>query len=208
VHVLHVGRNDSEGYFFYIMEAGDDEVSGQQITPTAYSPKNLSKELTKRGKFSVEECVSLGLHLATALEYLHGKGLLHRDIKPSNIIFVNGIPKLADVGLVTEMAGEGRELTYVGTEGYIPPEGPGTAAGDVYSLGKVLYEASMGRDRMQYPDLPTSFMKAPPDSDLLKLNEIILKACESNPARRYQSAAKLHEDLLGLQERLRIGPEG
>ena len=121
----------------------------------------------------------LGLHLATALEYLQSHGLIHRDIKPSNVIFVNGIPKLADVGLVTEIASQGRRLTYVGTEGYIPPEGPGTAAGDVYSLGKVLYEASMGRDRLQYPDLPTSVVEGTGRPELLRLNQVILKACEA-----------------------------
>ena len=45
---------------------------------------------------------------------------MHRDIKPSNIIFVNGVPKLADIGLVAA-ANEAR--SYVGTEGFIPPRG-------------------------------------------------------------------------------------
>ena len=58
-------------------------------------------------------------------------GLIHRDIKPSNIIFVNGIPKLADIGLVAEQS---EAKSFVGTEGFIPPEGPGTPRADIYSL--------------------------------------------------------------------------
>ena len=45
----------------------------------------------------------IALSLTRALEHLHAHGLVHRDIKPSNIIFVNGVPKLADIGLVTSV---------------------------------------------------------------------------------------------------------
>jgi len=202
LHVLHVGEDDEKKFFFYIMEAGDDENSGQNIDLAEYVPKNLSKELSKRGQFPVEECVTMGLHLTTALDHLHKNGLIHRDIKPSNIIYVNGIPKLADIGLVTEVKDVPRTSTYVGTAGYIPPEGPGTVVGDTYSLGKVLYEACMGRDRLEFPDLPTSVMEGSVKPGFLDFNEIILRACESDPSRRYQFAAEIQADLILLQTRL------
>src|SRR6266496_1675321 len=81
------------------------------------------------------------------LAHLHAVGFVHRDIKPSNIIFVNGAPKLADIGLVTSID-EAHSL--VGTVGYIPPEGPGSPQADIYSLGKVLYEAAFGKDRQEF----------------------------------------------------------
>src|SRR5207247_4228470 len=101
VHILHAGRNDEAGYYYCIMEAGDDELAGQAINPETYSPRNLAKDLRKRGKIPVAECVSMTLSLADALDFLHQQRLIHRDIKPSNIIFVNGVPKLADIGLVS-----------------------------------------------------------------------------------------------------------
>ncbi len=87
--------------------------------------------------------------MSQALNELHKHGLVHRDIKPANIIFVNGVPKLADIGLVATAA-EAR--SYVGTEGFIPPEGPGLPQADVFGLGKVLYEASTGKDRHNFPN--------------------------------------------------------
>jgi len=206
VHILHVGRNDEDGYYYCIMEAGDDEVTGPAIHPETYSPRNLAKDLRRRGKLPVEECVSMTLTLADALDFLHGHYLIHRDIKPSNIIFVNGVPKLADIGLVTDVVARGDTATQLGTEGYMAPEGPGTAAADIYSLGKVLYEASMGRDRQQFPELPTSLADRTDASVLLRLNAIILKACNEHVSKRYQSASELRVDLLDLQRRC-AGPD-
>ena len=207
VHILHTGRNDEAGYYYCIMEAGDDELAGQSINPETYSPRNLAKDLRKRGKIPVDECVSMTLTLADALDFLHQHRLIHRDIKPSNIIFVNAVPKLADIGLVTDMGGTGKTMTYIGTDGYIAPEGPGTAAADIYSLGKVMYEASMGRDREQFPELPTSLADRTDSAALVQLNSIILKACEENVGKRYQSASELRADLLDLQRRFALPPK-
>jgi hypothetical protein len=69
VNVLHVGRNDTAGAFFYIMEAADDQTSGQRIDPEAYAPKTLSSELARRGKLQPEECLrpcAWGLGTTTA----------------------------------------------------------------------------------------------------------------------------------------------
>src|SRR5262249_29472266 len=118
----------------------------QKIDPAIYSPKNLAKELKRRGRIPVTECVHLSLTLTEALEYLHGQQLIHRDIKPSNIIFVNDRPKFADIGLVTNIGATGGDVTFVGHMVYTPPEGRGSASGVVYSLGRVLYEISRGLD--------------------------------------------------------------
>jgi WD40 repeat protein len=194
VDILHVGRGES--CFFYVMELADDQFSGQQIDPDHYAPRTLKSELFQRGKLPFEECVQLSLALTTALENLHSHSLVHRDIKPSNIIFVNGIPKLADIGLVT---GVDATRSHVGTEGFAPPEGAGTPQADVYSLGKVLYELCTGKDRQEFPELPTDLSERPDREGLLELNVVIARACRQDPRERYQSALAMHNDLVLLQ---------
>jgi WD40 repeat protein/serine/threonine protein kinase len=195
VDVLHVGINEQEGYFYYVMELGDDRESGQDINPASYAPKTLSGEIALHGRLGASECLKVGLALSQALAELHRAGLVHRDIKPSNIIFVNGVPKLADIGLVADV-NEAR--SFVGTEGFIPPEGPGTAQADVYGLGKVLYEASTGKDRHEFPELPTLLDQLPEQDRFLELNEVILHACRPQASSRYASADEMHADLVVL----------
>jgi formylglycine-generating enzyme required for sulfatase activity len=193
VNIYHVGRGDS--FFYYTMELADDCQNGQKIDPEAYSPHTLATDLRDSKRLSPRTCLQLGTMLSGALGYLHEQGLTHRDIKPSNVIFVNGVPKLADIGLV---AAAGRK-TYVGTEGYVPPEGPGSPSADVYALGKVLYEAATGKDRLEFPEIPTNLPELPDKEILLTLNPLLLKACAREPRQRYQNGRELERALNSLQ---------
>src|SRR5204863_3166498 len=105
------------------------------------SPRTLRSDLKSLRRLPVADCLRIALDVVSGLARLHERGLVHRDVKPGNIIFVNGRAKLADIGLVSTH-GEGR--TFVGTEGYIPPEGPGKQEADIYALGMGLYEAVTG----------------------------------------------------------------
>ncbi|HEY2951679.1 MAG TPA: adenylate/guanylate cyclase domain-containing protein, partial [Verrucomicrobiae bacterium] len=195
LNVLHVSRNDAAGYFYYVMEVADDEVFGQSFDPHSYKPKTLSSEIARRGRLPLQECVKLGLSLAASLQHLHRAGLIHRDIKPANIIFVKGVPKLADIGLVTEIGAE----SIRGTLDYMPPEGPGKPSGDVFSLGKVLYTMSTGLSVEAFPELPGSFGEREIEQGFLEFNKILVQACEHDVQKRYPSAQALHDDLALLQ---------
>ena len=194
--ILQVGFNEAEGYFYCVMELADDATSGQQIVPEIYQPRTLGQDRKRLKRLPIEECVRLGAAMASALSFLHKHGLIHRDVKPSNIIFVGGVPKLADIGLVTDASDIN---SYVGTEGFIPPEGPGSMSADIYALGKVLYEISTGNDRQAYPELPAELGNQVEQCDFVELNQIILRACRANPRQRYPSADAMLLALLNFQ---------
>jgi len=192
VDVLHVGRNEEDEYFYYVMELADDQVVGQEIRSADYTPRTLQSDLAARGPLPGGEVVALGAELAEALEYLHGHGLIHRDIKPSNIIFVEGRPKLADIGLV---AGAGMSSFSVGTLGFLPEEGTGDPRADIFALGKVLYEAGTGMDRNDFPDLPDHARALGGNDPLMQLNELLLRACAHEEKERFASAGEFALEL-------------
>ena len=182
VSILHVGGTDD--CFYYVMELAEpaenpnDECRNPKETrsPNAetttesaelraselpssfdirhsslYAPHTVRSELKKHGVLPIDRVLEIAHALASALAHLHAHKLVHRDVKPSNVIFVGDVAKLADIGLV---AGVDDARSFVGTEGYIPPEGPGTPSADCYSLGKLLYELSTGHDRNAWPEPP------------------------------------------------------
>jgi tetratricopeptide (TPR) repeat protein len=160
--------------------------------PESYSPRTLRSELKRHGPLPIGRCLEIGFVLAGALAHLHARGLVHRDVKPSNVIFVGGVAKLADIGLVAAVSDS---RSFVGTEGYIPPEGPGTPSADCYALGKLLYELSTGHDRTSWPEPPADLPTRPDRERLLELNAILHKACAADARQRYQSAEEMTSDL-------------
>lgn len=193
IDILHVGRTSE--YLYYSMELADDHVAGRDIDPANYEPRTLKSDLARHKSFTADESIRLGISLTEALNALHTRGLTHRDIKPSNIIFTEGVPKLADIGLV---AASGQH-SFVGTEGYVPPEGPGTPQADIYSLGKLLYETCTGKDRLDFPEIDSQLSQRPDREQLLQLNNVLVKACANDPKKRYDSAAGMHLDLCALE---------
>ena len=147
----------------------------------------------------------IGLALADALDFLHQHGLTHRDIKPQNIIFVNGRPKLADMGLIAEIRPADQKKTYVGTPGYMPPppESPGTPQADIYALGMMLYVLSTGRNPTFFPEISTTLADSTGLADFFPLNSVILRACQPDCAQRYATAAEMHSALVEAQKALK-----
>src|SRR5262249_41598602 len=193
INILHVGRTSD--YLYYSMELADDHLAGRRIDIGSYEPRTLKTDLSRHKRLSANESIRLGLSLTEALEALHKRGLTHRDIKPSNIIFVENVPKLADIGLVAASG----QRSFVGTEGYVPPEGPGTPSADIYSLGKLLYETCTGKDRLDFPEVDSQLSTRPDCERLLQLNDVLVKACANDPNKRYHSAAEMHRDLAALE---------
>jgi len=74
--------------------------------------------------------------------------LTHRDIKPANIVLIEGRPVLADIGLTTAFDAT---ASFMGTQGFMPPDVEPGADADLYALGKVLYACLTGFDAGQPP---------------------------------------------------------
>jgi eukaryotic-like serine/threonine-protein kinase len=191
--ILQVGRNQEAGFYYYVMELADDLERGREIDPATYKPHTLGLQMRRDKRLRVTECLALGTNVAEALGYLHKKKLIHRDVKPSNLIYLDGQWRLADIGLVALLG----QRSYVGTEGFVAPEGPGTAASDMFSLGMVLYEAATGKDRLDFPDLPSASGSGERLELWQRLNQVICKACATKAKARYESAEEMALALRG-----------
>jgi len=199
VDILHVGRNDAEGFFYYVMELADGLEGSEEIKPDRYKPKALNRLLLKNGRMPLDECLRLGLALTDALAHLHKHGLIHRDIKPANIVFIEGVPKIVDIGLVTRI--QDSKTLNVGTPEYMPPEVVAAAGGcteecgkpdrDLYSLGRVLYCMATGNRPENFHDMQPGSGEIAHRPGGLEFFEVLGKACARDPVDRYQTAEEM-----------------
>ena len=200
MEIHHVGIHKKEGYYYYVMDLADDLRETESITPD-YKTKTLRAYLDAQPghRVSTHEALRIGIEVAESLSYLHSVDLVHRDIKPENILCINGKWKLADLGFVSRCGGK----TYVGSFGYIAPEGPGQPSADVHGVGKILYEMVTGNEVVDFPECPSwIFDDESEASHFQELNTIILKAADPIAAQRQQCGWSL------LGELESILPEG
>jgi hypothetical protein len=136
----------------------------------------------------------VGASLCEGLARLHEAGLVHRDIKPGNILLVGGAAKLGDYGLVCE---PGRPFDFNGTEGFQPVEGGADQAADLFALGKTLYEAWTGCDRLEFPSLPKRILESADwNPHGQRLNAALLRACHQHASAGFDSAGEFRRELM------------
>jgi len=178
--------------------------------------KTLKEVIHERGRLSVDDTLSIGIQIAKALECAHKNGIIHRDIKPQNILVTDdGTVKVTDFGIAKAASSDTITHTskVIGSAHYFSPE---QAKGkivdyrtDIYSLGIVLYEMITGRvpfdgdsavsvalKHIQEPIIsPKLIISNVPDN----LSNLILRATEKEPARRYQTSSDILSDLKKIQ---------
>ncbi len=199
VTLYEFGRTDG-GLFFILMEFVDGV--------------NL-RQLLAGGRIAPREALAIVPELCDALQYAHDRGIVHRDIKPENILLDRrGRVKIADFGLAKlvsspltpdnptghsslvighsaepEAGGLTEAGKVMGTPSYMAPEQTSRPAevdhrADIYALGVVFYQMLTG-------ELPQEKI-APPSRKVIldvRLDEVVLRALEKEPSRRYQQAS-------------------
>ena len=168
-----------------------------------YFSRNVDRSVRKLGVFSIEETKKYGKQLCEAFDYIHSLGVVHRDIKPSNCLIEGDRLVIGDFGLAKTNTEEGADRFWRGEDltdtneriGSIPWMSPELFKyaesktinvdhrSDLYQIGKVLWYMHTGNG-VGIPD---------PDDDQSggRLFEIVMKATQTRPAKRFQSAKEM-----------------
>lgn len=167
--------------------------------------ETLSNKVSRYGALSAESAKRYIDQICVAMEHVHANGILHRDIKPDNIIINredNAV--LIDFGAAKGNTPEfNHNHTVILSLGYAPPEqhtsdGEMDFYSDVYSIGAVLYFILTAQKPIDSNDRDSTPLPSPMSLNKLvpgKLNLVVMKAMEMDPAKRYQSVGELRDAL-------------
>ena len=198
VRVYDVGEDD--GTHFYVMQYIDGS--------------DLRSQMKSKGRYSVDETISIISQVADALDYAHSQRVVHRDIKPGNVLLDSeGNAHVADFGIAKATEGTRTTRGMLGTPEYMSPEqvrGKSVdGRSDQYSLAVVAYEMLTGRTpfktegddpwaqinmhlntpvpnpRTTVPDIPTHVANA------------LLQTLAKKPEQRFDSCSELVRALKG-----------
>jgi serine/threonine protein kinase len=178
--------------------------------------KSLKSLLAERDHLSIEEVAAILHQVASALDQIHGHGMVHLDVKPHNLIQTpDGVIKLIDFGLA-QRSDQPQEMIggiAFGTAAYLSPEQasgkPVSPASDIYSLGCVVYEMLTGAPpfgglsqsgsssrviQAQIEEIPLPPSKARPDLAIPQwVDDLVLWSLSKKPDERFGDATTLAE---------------
>jgi serine/threonine protein kinase len=163
------------------------------------------RQLLLASRLDPNTALAIVPQICDALQYAHDRGIVHRDIKPENILLTKtGAIKIADFGLAKIMSPSSSSdhwplttdhSTPAGTPQYMAPEQSTSPdlvdhRADIYALGVVFYQMLTG-------ELPTGKFDAPSKKVHIdiRLDEIVLRALEQSPDRRYQNATEFKTEI-------------
>jgi hypothetical protein len=201
VQVYDVGLGE-DGAYFLVLEFVDGHDVGALF----------AKMEQQRQRFPVDLALHIGSEVCEALEHAHrakderGKALelIHRDVSPTNVMLSrSGEVKLTDFGIAKRAEHVSVVQTIAGKFAYMSPEQadgrPLGASSDLYSLGVILWELTLGRRLFSgIPEFEAikavREAKVPRPRELdptysRELEALIMKAVTKDAHKRYQSAA-------------------
>ena len=186
--VQHTSRSDGETAGYIVM----DYVGGKSL-------KQIRLDARQRGEVvPLAHALAYALEILPAFGYLHERNLVYCDFKPDNIIQSEEQLKLIDMGGVRYIDDDG---AIYGTVGYQAPEieteGPSPSS-DLYTVGRTLavltfeFTGFQHQYRFQLPDNEPILLQQESYARLLR------RATHRHPARRFQSAGEMAEQLTGV----------
>lgn len=196
-----------------VIEVG--EIDGEAFIAMEYVSGVSMAEMLRRNPLPARQAAQWLLAVTDAIRHAHAHGILHRDIKPSNLLIdEEGTVRVTDFGMAKRLDGSGdmtRSDEMMGTPNYLPPEvarggwREAQEAGDIYSIGAVLYELLTGRPPfladsvhetlrriIETDPVPLRTLNPGIPQDL---ETICLKSLAKDPARRFGSATELADEL-------------
>jgi TolB-like protein/tetratricopeptide (TPR) repeat protein/predicted Ser/Thr protein kinase len=203
-----------------LYEVGED--GGEMFIAMELLEGETLAERLKRGALSVSETLPVGLGVLSALQALHGRGVVHRDLKPTNVFLTRHGVKLLDFGLARAVDPElaqslaatndvTRTGMLVGTPRYMAPEQvrgePVDFRSDLFAVGAILFEMLAGRPafggRNAVEILHATLYEQPPaltgSSAVSAVDRVIRRALAKRPPERPASAEEMAEDLRGVR---------
>jgi eukaryotic-like serine/threonine-protein kinase len=209
-----------------IMDFGIADTGQPYFVTEFIEGASLEQILEEEGALAQERAARVFIQVCDAMSHAHRNGLIHRDLKPGNVMIVNDAGgesvKLVDFGIVkyAKSQAASQQLTQKGeiwgSPVYMSPEQcSGTeldARTDIYSLGTVMYEALTGKIAFegknipiiltkQLNEMPPDFATAAPSAGISKkLEDVVFRALQKAPDKRYQS---MEEFKLALDDALK-----
>jgi hypothetical protein len=154
-------------------------------------PDSIRRPVNGHAPMEPREIASLGARVCDRLIELHERGLAHGNITPETVFLIEG-----DVPLSGETQNSGPERTTGKQARFEHSPNTSDPSADVSALGITLYELWTGCKPFEFPSIPTSVLESKewrPDGQ--RLNDVILRACDRNEARRFPNAKSFKTEL-------------
>jgi tetratricopeptide (TPR) repeat protein len=194
-----------------VLRAIEETEDGRLFLVMAYYEGPTLAQRLETGPVTVDQAVVIALQLLQGLAAAHERGMVHGDIKPDNLIFnALDVLKILDFGLIKfrgnpdTAPGQAPVASPIGGT-YMSPEvaagAPADRRSDLWSAGVVLFEM-LSRQRLSRGAGPGSILSAVRSAKPVAvsglppgLDQVVKKALDKDPDRRYQSAGEMIRDL-------------